>query len=177
MNSIEINLFLLGDPKASDASTAEASKSDIEASGVGKEPELTAEKTHKSYDLGPNKGTFLAGLSLVLELFHEGKSAEEICILFNNINRPLSLSFIQTVVNGNIPPSRDELSDAEQLEAEHQKHLAIAVFAQILRLNYKGRSVQFIKDKLEHHQYYSTAKFIQELIFYEKKLNSGVLSD
>lgn len=170
MNSTKINLFLLRDPKASDAGTAEASNSrGTEACGVGKEPELSAEKTHKSYDLGPNKSTFLAGLSLMLELFNEGKSAEEIWILFNNINRPYSLSFIETVVNGDIPtPARDELSDAEQLEAEHQKHLAMTMFAQILRLNYQGRSVQFIKDKLEHHQHYSTANFIRELICYSR---------
>lgn len=176
--STESEISLLKDPEITDLDTPEASYSDnLEVSFS--EMHLETDDFHLSNDkfLDPNQSTFIEALCFMLLLFNEGSSAKDIMLLFNE-NNDFSISFVTQVVGGDFPTvTRDQLNSIQQLEADDQIRLDIAIFKLLLRLNRMGKTLPEIQIELEIHGYYLRTEFIKEMIKYENEWDCRMLLD
>ncbi|MCJ1428942.1 hypothetical protein MMC29_006853 [Sticta canariensis] len=160
--------------KDSKAGIPEAVESgNLKVSSPAKGPEVADSKKRETSVFDPNKGTFVEGLQLMLELFNEGTSAEEITVLFNGNNRHIPLSFIGDVIGKTQNVVRDELNDSQQLEAKHRINLDIAIFELLLQRDFG--SFDLIQEELENNDYYLRKSFIQEMLIYQEQWESETL--
>lgn len=130
--------------------------------------------SHPRYDLGLNKGQFLGGLRFMLERYHEGSSAEEIMIALKNKHRDYPLAFVRKIVDGDVPTvAKGYLTPGDA------KFIAMDLsgFALVLEYNRMGKSIPFIRERLEHHAQSFTEDFIQDLIRSEKQWELESLVD
>lgn len=127
-------------------------------------------KKHPRYDLGSNKGPFLAGLRFMLERFHEGSSAETITMTLKNKNRNFSLAFVRELI---------DFIPGDVIEIDQH----IGGFALVLEFNRMGKSIPFIQERLEHIGRFGRfgrsfrEAFLQELILNEKQWELETLVD
>ena len=158
----------------SKAGIPEALKSgDLKVSSLGKGPEVADLKKLETSVFDPKKSKFVEALRLMLLLFNEGTSAEEITVLFRSHNRYLRLSFVGDVIGKIKNVERGELSDSQQLEDKHRVNLDIAIFELLLQSDLN--SITLIQKEFENNDYYLRKAFIQEMLFNQDEWESETL--
>lgn len=130
--------------------------------------------SHPRYDLDSNKGQFLGGVRFMLERYHKGSSAEEIMIALKNKNRDYPLAFVRKIVDGDVPSvAKGYLTSGDAKFVT----MDLSGFALILEYNRMGKSIPFIRERLESHAQVFSEDFIQELIRREKQWELESLVD
>lgn len=159
--------------KDSKAGIPEALKSgNLKVSSPGKGLEVADSKKRNASVFDPENHMFIDGLRLILELFNEGVSAEDITVFFNSNQYHVPLSFVGDVIGKIQNDVRDELNNSQQLEAKHRINLDIAIFKLVLQMDPDPMSTELIQEELENNDYYLRRGFIRELIFFKTQWES-----
>lgn len=126
------------------------------------------------YNLSSNKGSFLAGLWFMLKRFHEGFNAKEIMMALQDKHRDYSLTFVQKIVGGTTPPVVKAYLTPAEVELINER---VATVALVLEFNRMGKTIAFIRERLQFHGQVFPDDFIQELIRNEKQWELETLVD
>lgn len=111
-------------------------------------------------------GTFLHGLRYILEHTYHGIGPSEIQTSIKELtHQELSLTFVEQIVGCAVPTlAPQQLTRAQQLEAEYRIHLELNAIDHVVQLDHIGTSIPLIQESLQCKGYDWTEKFVQEII-------------